>query len=359
MLKPIAAALFALGLLVWPETALNAAREAMATWALSVAPALFPFMALMPMLTAAECARAYEFLLGRPLRSIFGLPGRAAPALVAGMTAGSPAGALAAARIQGLSRADRERIVCCACGLSPAFLVTGIGASMLHSAAWGRILLRSQIAAQLTLLLLTRASRIDETPPPAPVQDSNPTLAILNVCGKMMLFTTAAALITRLTRSETVGLAILTLLDLPSGARAISTLPLPDAAKLLLISAATGFGGLCIAAQNLSACPGVRATRYFSMRAAAAALMTAATALQLRWNPMISEKILPPIPISALISTLLILPAVIFWNKNPFLNMENPQKKARPVLEKSEKPQDVAIKMEEKSNILRWNGISK
>ena len=42
-----------------PEVALNAAREAMASWASSVAPALFPFMALMPLLTCDDAARAY------------------------------------------------------------------------------------------------------------------------------------------------------------------------------------------------------------------------------------------------------------------------------------------------------------
>lgn len=352
ILKPIVAALLAIGLLIWPETALNAAREAMATWAMSVAPALFPFMVLMPMLTGAECARAYEFLLGRALRPVLNLPGRAAPALAAGMTAGSPAGALAAARIHGLNRAERERIVCCACGLSPAFLVTGIGASMLGSAALGRILLRSQIVSQLALLLLTRAARPSEALEPSAPQNSNPILAILNVCGSMMIFTTAAALITRLTRNETIGIAILTALDLPSGARALSALPLPADGKLLLLSAATGFGGLCIAVQNLSACPGVRASRYFAMRIASAALMTAATALQLNWNPLISEKTIPPIPLSALFAVILIVPAVIFWNKNPFLNKENSQKKGNLKLEKPEKAQDVVLKTNENINIL-------
>ena len=74
-------------LLLWPETALNAGREAMRTWAASVAPALFPFLLLMPALTGAEAARAYEALLGRWMRPLLGLPGAAAPAGAVGLLA--------------------------------------------------------------------------------------------------------------------------------------------------------------------------------------------------------------------------------------------------------------------------------
>ena len=123
-------------LLLWPETALNAGREAMRTWAASVAPALFPFLLLMPALTGAEAARAYEALLGRWMRPLLGLPGATAPAVAVGMLAGSPAGAAAAVRTAkrtGMDARTLERLTGCVCGLGPGFLVSGIGASMLGS----------------------------------------------------------------------------------------------------------------------------------------------------------------------------------------------------------------------------------
>ena len=97
-MKPILAALAVAALLVFPETVLTAAQQAMYSWYSSVAPALFPFMALLPLLTCRESARIYERLLGRLTRAVFRLPGAAAPAVVVGMTAGSPAGAIAALR---------------------------------------------------------------------------------------------------------------------------------------------------------------------------------------------------------------------------------------------------------------------
>ena len=51
-LKWAGAACMAVLLLVYPETALDAARQSMLTWAQSVAPALFPFMVLAPLLMA-------------------------------------------------------------------------------------------------------------------------------------------------------------------------------------------------------------------------------------------------------------------------------------------------------------------
>ena len=83
-------------LLIYPETALNAVQGAARAWAESVAPAMFPYLLLLPLLTCRESMRAYERLFGRPLGALFHLPGSAAPAIVIGMLAGSPAGAIAA-----------------------------------------------------------------------------------------------------------------------------------------------------------------------------------------------------------------------------------------------------------------------
>jgi len=142
----------AAALLLWPGTALNAARAAMHAWATSVAPSLFPFMLLMPLLTCREASRAYERLLGPVMKRLFNLPGSAAPAVVIPMFAGSPAGARAIVRAAGnagLSAAHAERMILCLCGVGPAFLTSGIGASMLQSAADGNLLMRAQLLTQL------------------------------------------------------------------------------------------------------------------------------------------------------------------------------------------------------------------
>ena len=357
----LGAMLLAAALLCRPEVGLNAAREAMAAWAQSVAPALFPFMALTPLLTGPEAVRAYERLLGRMMRPLLKLPGSAAPAIVIAMTAGSPAGAIAAARSArqaGLTRGQLERIVCCSCGLSPAFLMTGIGVSMLGSPASGAVLLRSQIAAQIMMLIVTRGLRGSDLPadPPPPSAAAEPVrMAVtgtLNVCGYMMLFSVIGAMLGQILPGEAPRAALLCLLDLPSGARALCSMPMSDALRLILLAAASGLGGLCIAAQNLSACSGVRPARYAAARLAQAALMALLTLAQLKMETK-PIKIMEILPFSALIACIMAVPVLIFWINNTFLNKQNLPQNAPILLENGEKPQHVVVNMENKANIMR------
>lgn len=316
-------------LLMYPETALNAAREAMYVWYASVAPAMFPFMALMPMLTCGAAARTWERMLGRWTQRLFRLPGSAAPAVLVGLIAGSPAGAHAALRSSDLSREQRGRLVCCVSGLSPAFLITGVGAGMLGSAADGHVLFRAQLAAQLTLLLLTRwmPTGVPENPTQEqtdvePVR--NAVAAVLNVCGYMMLFNVAAAIIAAASRSESAGLAARCLLDLPNAARAVANLPIIREEKIIALAALTGFGGSCITAQNLAAAgKACSAGKYLAARACHAALNASFAVLQLRLDPKIRNISLPPMEFSALIAVFLLIPALISLKKDLFLNKQN------------------------------------
>lgn len=359
-------ALFALMLLMFPETALNAARHAMWVWVSSVAPALFPFILLMPLLTAPQSVIVYERLLGRLMRPLLNLPGAAAPAIVVGMVAGSPAGALAAARIAssaGLTQGQLERLVLCICGLSPAFLISGVGASMLSSAADGRILLTSQIAAQLVLLLATRAHRGSPDRVPTIIQDpsANPVSAailnVLGVCGYMIAFNIAASILAL--ASPAVGLAAAVLLDLPTGAAAIAKLSLNREAKLLLIAAMTGFGGLCIAAQNLSAVKkyGVRPAIYMTARLAAALLLPAITAMQLKIRIPVREKQANPMAISALAAVFLIVPIWFFLSKNLFLNKRKFESHREFLPKNDEKPQHMVAENGNEINILNFKKV--
>ena len=349
-MKPIAGPALVCILLLYPETALNAALSAMRAWYSSVAPALFPFMALMPLLTCAESVRVWEYILGRVMRPLLNLPGSAAPAIVIAMTAGSPAGAHAAVRM-GISRGQLERLLWCTCGLSPAFLVAGIGASMLSSPADGRILLRAQLFSQLTMLLLTR-NIPDGTPIPqqksmtAPEPVRTAVMNILTVCGYMTVFSVAAAVISRILQSETAGLAALCLLDAPSGARALSNLPINRGKKLLLLAALTGWGGACIAVQNLAACrnTGVSTVKYLLARVAHAALTTCATAFQLHRNAPNPSISLKPMEISALIAAFFAMLTLFFWKKDPYLNKRKPEKLGGNVSEKHKNPQYIVDK---------------
>ena len=63
------------GILIRPEAAVAGAQRAMYLWYTSVAPALFPFLALLPVLTGPDACAAYAAVLSRLMRPLFGLPG--------------------------------------------------------------------------------------------------------------------------------------------------------------------------------------------------------------------------------------------------------------------------------------------
>ena len=83
-------------LLCRPREAALGAAQALSHWYASVVPALLPFLVLMPLLTCSEAVYTYKKLLGRVVERALCLPGSAASAMVIGMLAGMPAGAIAA-----------------------------------------------------------------------------------------------------------------------------------------------------------------------------------------------------------------------------------------------------------------------
>ena len=287
MKKLLAGLALAALLLSRPAAAANAARDALNQWYAVVAPALFPFMALLPLLTSPESLHYYEALLGGFTRRVLRLPGSAASAMAVGLLAGSPAGCMAARRVSGgMTRNQLERLAAACCGLSPAFLISGVGAGLLGDPGAGLLLLRSQIAAQLTLLTLPVPGP-DRPLPPMELsgEDRGPlggaVRGVLNVAGYMALFAALAGALGQWAGPQ-VGRWALCLMDVTGGARVLCAARLDAAVRLPLLSALIGFGGGCIAAQNLSALrnTGVRAPRFLARRALAAALSALFTRLQ-------------------------------------------------------------------------------
>ena len=137
LLRWLAAMAFLVLLLAEPAPAIADARDALVLWANAVAPSVFPFLAVLPLLSSPEAQRFYGWLLGRPVKALLGLPGAAAAPLVVGLLAGSPAGALACARAEGLRRGERKRLALIACGMGPAYLISGVGVALFASRELG------------------------------------------------------------------------------------------------------------------------------------------------------------------------------------------------------------------------------
>ena len=329
--KWMAGLLLMMALLHWPEAAIRGIQQAVYHWYYTVAPSLFPFMVLMPLLTCQEAARAYEHLLGGCMRRLFRLPGAAAPAFVIGMVAGSPAGVTAARRVAaqaGMNEGQLQRLAISVCGLSPAFLLTGVGMSMLGSSADGMLLLRTQIVTQLLMALILRNAWKNRTQPvqnSAKYVEEQPVRAaissVLTVCGYMALFGGFGQIVQEMV-GATMSNALLCVLDLPSGARIVTDLPLDREVQLVLLSALIGFGGICIGMQNLSILRdcGIRSIEFYGLRILAAifSVLIMLAQLHLPWQATLS--IVPnPMALAALVAIFIAIPIIIMWKKR-YLN---------------------------------------
>ena len=245
-----------IAMIAQPQLCVDAAQRAMRMWFESVAPALFPFLALTPLITGDAACAAYNRLLGRAMR-VLDLPGSAAPAMVIGMIAGSPGGVIAARRMSaggGMNIGQLRRLLPAITGVSPAFLIGGVGVSMLGSARLGGYLALIHAAAQLILMLIFRIYIEDDRTPSPAFTDAERTGAIrgavesvLVVCGYMVVFAVASAALVG-------GTPLTALADLPGGLAQLIEMESP--LKPMLVGAAIGFTGICICAQNVRALRG-------------------------------------------------------------------------------------------------------
>ena len=312
-----------------PEAAVAGAQRAMRLWYSSVAPAMFPFLALLPVLTGPDACAAYDAVFSRLMRPLFNLPGAAAPALVIGMISGSPGGALAVRRVAaeaGLRCTEARRVALALSGLSPAYLILGVGQGLYGSIALGVRLAIIQIIVQLCLLFLLRGFKgsgedktmlsPENTRGRGPIQGA--VESVLSVCGYMVLFSSICCVAASFV-GETAGTALLLASDLPSGLAKLAGWEISG--KMLIQGAAIGFGGLCIAAQNLDALHplGVSSGEYFYVRGIASAIFAGLSGLALPKQGMGTETYAPGgsrvYAFSLLIAGVAALPALYFFTK--------------------------------------------
>lgn len=321
------------GILLRPESAVVGAQRAMRLWVSGVAPALFPFLVLMPVLTGPEACAAYTALFSRIMQPLFHLPGQAAPAVVIGMISGSPGGAIATARIAGQSGmqcGQAWRIALAVAGVSPAFLVMGVGQGLYGSAALGAKLALLQMTVQLILLFALRSffsgEKQSTTLKIAEAQDQPVHQAVehmLVICGYMVFFS-ALACVAASMLGKGPGLALLLFMDLPSGLAELSACSFRGASFVL--GAAIGFAGLCIGMQNLDVLgpTGLSMRDYFAVRCMGAALMGVGCMFVLPESTItLEEQVQNPInacAFSALIAAVLALPCMIYFSKKYLIN---------------------------------------
>jgi len=274
--------LFLALMLIYPQQSLAAAREAFSLWQQTVAPSLLPFFALIPALTCPEATAYFSRLLKWPCR-LLAIPEDFAGAVGVALAAGSPAGARALMRIASrkpypAGAVFRTAMLCA--GVSPGFLISGVGAGMLNDPSAGMVLLVSQLLALAVSAHLLLGANLPGAPLSLPdetaADDPSPILYAAKGVLSILVWMTVFAVGTRIAGILLPAAApyMPFFAEFSTGCAHAASLELPPEILLPLLGAVIGFGGLCAGCQNLAVLQplGIPSTIYFAAKAIHASL---------------------------------------------------------------------------------------
>ena len=146
--------LFIIGLMLFSNTNLMAAKKGLTLWANSIVPSLFPFFVATELLSKTN----FVYFIGKFFNNImypfFNIPGEGSFALIMGLLSGYPVGAKIATNFRKnnvCSKEECERLLSFTNNSGPLFIIGSVGISMFGSSAIGFLLLISHILASITV----------------------------------------------------------------------------------------------------------------------------------------------------------------------------------------------------------------
>ena len=254
-------------------------KRAINLWAISVVPAVFPFVFLTTSINSFSAFKVLSIKLSPISKRLFNVNGIVAYAYFLSLISGYPIGAklVSDLRLKGLiTKEESQRAVAFCSTPSPSFLISTVGRIMLGNAFYGLILLFCSIIASVLVGILfgfyhkKECQRIDLATQPLTEKFSlydnvyNSVITVLIIGGIIALFYLLAEVlfslkilspiinaVCLLTKNESLSKGIVFgLFESTSGLSIItnckfSSVTLPICAFL------TGFGGLSIIAQSI------------------------------------------------------------------------------------------------------------
>ena len=279
-----------LGLIVYPEEALDASSRGLDLWWTIVFPSLLPFFILSDLLPNATWTNYIGRLLEKVMKPIFRVSGQGAIVMILGFSSGFPVGAKMSVKLfnEGtISRADAQRLICYTNGASPIFIIGAIAAGLLQTPQIGLLLLLAHYAGNVIIGIvvgrLIRDRDNHENRPPIPVNNHTPPLGsalqsavttsvqqLLVIGGLIVFFSVISEVVIQfslfdLPRSILSSLSslfsispdwttgfMLGVLEMSNGVANVAIAENDFIVRCVVILSIISFGGFCIHAQILS-----------------------------------------------------------------------------------------------------------
>lgn len=260
----LAALTAACALLIFPTQAAQGAKNGIGYCLEVLIPSLYPFMVLSVFVVKSGLAHKMGGYLEKATQNVFRLPGSAAPTLLMSVIGGYPAGARSIAALYEdgeVTERQAERMLGFCVNAGPSFVITAVGAGFLKSPRSGAILFAVQMIVFLLLGLgcgLTAkqetSARRKETKKEIGVSQAlilsaaDAARATINMCCFVILFAAWMNLVRMLCTEPVHSAAVSALLEVTGGCSDLARLGAP----LWVVSAAIGWGGICVHFQVLS-----------------------------------------------------------------------------------------------------------
>ena len=243
-----------------------------------IIPSVFPFMILADLFIYVLHFENSE-VIKRLFSRLFNINGIAVTAFLIGIISGFPIGAKLARElyISGkISKSECERLIAISSNASPAFVISGVGFSLLLSFRLGAFLyIISVLSSILSGFIFSRKEIASSTSFTRQNQkfslvDSikNATLACVAICGFISFFGIITALLEEFIKNDVISACLSSFFEIGNATRLISGLPLSKVLKLPLISFAISFSGLSVHFQTKSLLSGtdISMNRYYIMK---------------------------------------------------------------------------------------------
>ncbi len=234
-------------------------------------PSLFPFFILSSFLAESDILYILSPVFNPIGNFLFKIRGICLVPVILALCGGYPVGAKSVAALYKkgeISKGEAERLSYICCSAGPGFLVTFIGVSLLMSKDAGIILLSSQIISIAVLMFASRffPFKNDHSEQELKLKEklsfcealvnsvSSAVRSTAGMCGFVILFSVVCNVLTvGLGSDNTFGIIFASLLEITTGVSGIS-----GELSLEVISALTGFGGLCVHMQIFRELKGVK-----------------------------------------------------------------------------------------------------
>ena len=229
----------------------------------AIIPSVFPFMILSDLMLSYMHFEKISFFR-RLFSRLFKINGYAISALISGIICGFPVGVKVARELYlkgKITKCECERLISFSNNASPAFVISGVGYGLLGSLRLGVILyaitLSSSLISGILFSLFSKYEKetVSEEEIPFSLSQSvkNASLATLNVCGFITLFSVIIGLMKRLIKKDIILLFISPFLEIGNAAKIIATNTLfPFEASISLLAFARGVSGFSVHFQSKS-----------------------------------------------------------------------------------------------------------